>query len=68
MTPNETKAWRALRAHHAEVKDVHLRELFAQDPGRAERFAVEGAGLFPLCHDASTNALIRRYRRLRAAR
>jgi glucose-6-phosphate isomerase len=35
----ETKAWRALQAHHAEVKDVHLRDLFAKDPGRAERFA-----------------------------
>jgi glucose-6-phosphate isomerase len=42
----ETKAWRALQVHHAEVKDVHLRELFAKDPGRAERFALEGAGLF----------------------
>jgi glucose-6-phosphate isomerase len=42
----ETKAWRALEAHHARVKDVHLREAFAQDSGRAERFAVEGAGLF----------------------
>jgi glucose-6-phosphate isomerase len=43
--PTETKAWRALQAHHAQVKDVHLRDLFARDPGRAERFAVEGAGL-----------------------
>jgi glucose-6-phosphate isomerase len=42
----ETKAWRALEAHHAQVKDVHLRDLFARDPGRAGRFAVEGAGLF----------------------
>jgi glucose-6-phosphate isomerase len=42
----ETKAWRALQAHHAEIKDLHLRDLFAQDPGRAERFAAVGAGLF----------------------
>ncbi len=42
----ETKAWRALQAHHAEVKDVHLRDLFAKDPARGERFAAEGAGLF----------------------
>jgi len=42
----ETQAWRALQAHHAAVKDVHLRELFARDPGRAERFSAEGAGLF----------------------
>src|SRR5689334_6599212 len=44
--PTETKAWRALQAHHAQMKDVHLRDLFARDPGRAERFAAEGAGLF----------------------
>ena len=42
---NETPAWQALQAHFADVKDTHLRQLFADDPGRAERFAVEGAGL-----------------------
>ena len=42
----ETPAWKALTAHHAQVKDLHLRKLFADDPGRAERFSVEGAGLF----------------------
>jgi len=45
-TPTRTQAWRALRAHHAGIEDVHLRELFAKDPGRAERFGVEAAGLF----------------------
>ncbi len=39
-------AWQALTAHHAKIKDVHLRTLFAEDPGRAERYAVEGGGLF----------------------
>jgi glucose-6-phosphate isomerase len=42
----ETPAWKALSAHHAAIKDIHLRHLFADDPGRAERFAAEGAGLF----------------------
>jgi glucose-6-phosphate isomerase len=42
----ETPAWQALSAHHAQIKDVHLRTLFADDPGRAERFSAEGAGLF----------------------
>ena len=27
--------WEALKAHHAEIKDLHLRALFADDPGRA---------------------------------
>jgi glucose-6-phosphate isomerase len=43
---NLLPAWQALTAHHAKIKDVHLRKLFADDPGRAERFSVEGAGLF----------------------
>ena len=29
-----------------QIKDAHLRKLFADDPGRAERFSAEGAGLF----------------------
>src|SRR5487761_1902246 len=41
-----TPAWQALTTHHAQIKDVHLRTLFAEDPGRAERLSAEGAGLF----------------------
>jgi glucose-6-phosphate isomerase len=41
-----SSAWQALSAHHERIKDVHLRTLFADDPGRAERFSAEGAGLF----------------------
>jgi glucose-6-phosphate isomerase len=42
----ERSAWRELEAHHAEVRERHLRELFDQDPGRGERMTAEGAGLF----------------------
>ena len=38
--------WQAVMAHHATIRDRHLRELFADDPGRAERLTAEGAGLF----------------------
>jgi glucose-6-phosphate isomerase len=41
----ETRAWKALHQHHAEVAPLHLRELFASDPGRAERMTARGAGL-----------------------
>ncbi len=41
-----TPEWNALQAHYESVKDLHLRALFASDAGRAERFAVEAAGLF----------------------
>src|SRR5919108_1110441 len=37
--------WAALRRHHAEVGDRHLRELFEEDPQRAARMTVEAAGL-----------------------
>jgi len=40
-----TATWQALTEHQAKIKDVHLRQLFADDPGRAERFTVEGAGI-----------------------
>lgn len=39
-------AWRALAAHHERVRDVHLRQLFAEDPNRGERLTAEAAGIF----------------------
>ncbi len=41
-----TPAWRALQAHAAIVRDLHLRQLFAGDHRRGERLAVEAAGLY----------------------
>ena len=38
--------WRALAAHFERIRDVHLRALFAEDPGRGERMAVEAAGVY----------------------
>ncbi len=43
---NKRPAWRALAAHYKEVQAMHLRELFAQDPGRGERMTAEAEGLF----------------------
>src|SRR6201996_1686811 len=42
----EPSAWDALSAHHRQIKDLHLRELFAKDPKRGERFALEAAGIY----------------------
>lgn len=39
-------AWRALEAHYPAIRDVPLRRLFADDPGRGERLNAEAAGLF----------------------
>jgi glucose-6-phosphate isomerase len=43
---DQTPEWAALRDHHAAIRDAHLRDLFATDPGRAERLTAEGAGVF----------------------
>ena len=40
-----TPAWRALAAHLPLVEHLHLRDLFAREPGRAERLSAEAAGL-----------------------
>jgi glucose-6-phosphate isomerase len=40
------KAWKALEAHAQQVRGLHLRSLFADDPKRGERMTVEAAGLF----------------------
>ncbi|HEY7400928.1 MAG TPA: glucose-6-phosphate isomerase [Actinomycetota bacterium] len=45
MTIDRTPEWKALAAHCAEIANVHLRDLFEQDPGRAERFTVGAADL-----------------------
>ena len=42
----ERRAWKGLAAHHTEIRKTHLRELFAADRKRGERFTVEAAGLF----------------------
>jgi glucose-6-phosphate isomerase len=39
-------SWKALEQHYDEIAGVHLRELFAEDPGRGERLSAEAAGLY----------------------
>jgi glucose-6-phosphate isomerase len=38
-------AWWALATHYEQIRQVHLRQLFADDPSRGERLVAEGAGL-----------------------
>ena len=42
----ETPAWGNLRTHYEKIRERHLREIFAEDPKRGERLAVEAAGIF----------------------
>jgi glucose-6-phosphate isomerase len=39
-------AWKALEAHYSSVRELHLRQLFAEDPKRGERLALEAVGLY----------------------
>src|SRR6201997_615864 len=39
-------AWKALEAHYAKVRELHLRQLFADDPKRGERLTAEAVGLY----------------------
>ena len=39
-------SWKALQAHWSAIGGAHLRDLFAADATRGERFAVEAAGFY----------------------
>jgi glucose-6-phosphate isomerase len=40
------KAWRALEDHAKQMRQIHLRQLFADDAKRGERLTAEAIGLF----------------------
>jgi glucose-6-phosphate isomerase len=42
----ERPVWKALAAHHQTVRNLHLRELFANDIRRGERMTAEAVGLY----------------------
>jgi glucose-6-phosphate isomerase len=43
---SERPAWKALQAHHQQIQGKDLKQLFAEDPQRGERFTVETGGIF----------------------
>ncbi len=38
--------WKALESHYQQIRELHLRQLFADDPKRGERLTTEAVGLF----------------------
>jgi glucose-6-phosphate isomerase len=42
----ERPAWKALERHHSQIRELHLRQLFADDPQRGERLAAEAIGIY----------------------
>jgi glucose-6-phosphate isomerase len=59
--PLELPAWRALSDHYETTRDQHLFDLFANDPERGERMAVEAVGIYL---DYSKNRVTRETMRL----
>ncbi|HEV8425282.1 MAG TPA: glucose-6-phosphate isomerase [Actinomycetes bacterium] len=43
---DQTPEWQALQRHHQELKDTHLRDLFAADPARGEAMTCEAGDLY----------------------
>jgi len=43
---DQTPEWQALRRHHQELQDAHLRDLFAADPARGETMTCEAGDLY----------------------
>jgi len=41
----DNAAWKSLAEHQHRIRDLHLRELFAQDPARGERMVIEAVGV-----------------------
>ena len=42
----ERPAWKALEQHYQAIQNLHMRQLFADDPQRGERFTAEAAGIY----------------------
>lgn len=41
INPTTTEAWRKLEAHYRDTKDLHMKDLFAQDSERANKFTIK---------------------------
>ncbi len=40
INPTTTSAWQGLHQHYSEMKQVHMKELFAQDPNRFKKYSL----------------------------
>jgi glucose-6-phosphate isomerase len=40
IPPMDTQSWPRLAAHYAEIRDLHMRDLFAEDPQRFEKLSI----------------------------
>ena len=40
INPTTTKSWQNLRRHYEKTKDLHMRDLFIEDPRRFDKFSI----------------------------
>jgi len=40
INPVDTKSWERLTAHYELMKDLHMKDLFAEDPERFRKFSI----------------------------
>src|SRR5687768_17096136 len=45
IKPHRTDAWEKLENHYKKISDLHLRELFADEPDRFEQFHIAFEGI-----------------------
>src|SRR5579862_8167383 len=43
---SERPAWKALETHYQQIHNTDLKQLFADDPSRGERFTAKSIGIF----------------------
>jgi glucose-6-phosphate isomerase len=43
---NTRQAWKDLAAHYKKIRELHLRQIFEEDPKRGERLTAEAVGIF----------------------
>ena len=41
-----TSVWQALESHYEQIKNLHMRDMFSQEPGRFERFSLQNGPVF----------------------
>ncbi len=46
MPAAQVQAWKDLEEHYKSIRNTHLRQLFAYDPQRGERFRIQPLGLY----------------------
>lgn len=54
---DQINTWKALKKHHQEIADLHMRQLFDEDPQRFERFSLR---LGEILFDFSKIALLKK--------